>query len=61
VCGAFPSPARNRNCEGSGLRGDIPTSDRARFDNYYVENWSLWLDFKMLPGTIREVVVGGGR
>ena len=25
----------------SGLRGDTPISDRARFDNYYIENWSL--------------------
>ncbi|NJC70981.1 sugar transferase [Planosporangium thailandense] len=45
----------------SGLRGDTPISDRARFDNYYIENWSLWLDFKILLRTVREVVFGGGR
>ncbi|PWR14319.1 polyprenyl glycosylphosphotransferase [Micromonospora sicca] len=45
----------------SGLRGDTPISDRARFDNYYIENWSLWLDVKIVLRTIREVVVGGGR
>jgi exopolysaccharide biosynthesis polyprenyl glycosylphosphotransferase len=45
----------------SGLRGDTPISDRARFDNYYIENWSLWLDIKIVLRTIREVVVGGGR
>ncbi|WP_231921252.1 sugar transferase [Micromonospora auratinigra] len=45
----------------SGLRGDTPISDRARFDNYYIENWSLWLDAKVLLRTVTEVVRGGGR
>jgi exopolysaccharide biosynthesis polyprenyl glycosylphosphotransferase len=45
----------------SGLRGDTPISDRARFDNYYIENWSLWLDAKVLLRTIAEVFRGGGR
>ncbi|MEU8260765.1 sugar transferase [Micromonospora sp. NPDC048999] len=45
----------------SGLRGDTPISDRARFDNYYIENWSLWLDAKVLLRTVGEVFRGGGR
>ncbi|MFU8876264.1 sugar transferase [Micromonospora sp. SL4-19] len=45
----------------SGLRGDTPISDRARFDNYYVENWSLWLDIKIVMRTVAEVFRGGGR
>jgi exopolysaccharide biosynthesis polyprenyl glycosylphosphotransferase len=45
----------------SGLRGDTPISDRARFDNYYIENWSLWLDVKVVLRTIAEVFRGGGR
>ncbi|MHC1560639.1 sugar transferase [Actinomycetospora sp. C-140] len=46
----------------SGLRGaDTPISDRARFDNYYIENWSLWLDFKVLLRTISEVLFARGR
>ncbi|MEV1288034.1 sugar transferase [Micromonospora sp. NPDC049679] len=45
----------------SGLRGDTPISDRARFDNYYIENWSLWLDVKVLLRTVVEVFRGGGR
>jgi exopolysaccharide biosynthesis polyprenyl glycosylphosphotransferase len=45
----------------SGLRGDTPISDRARFDNYYIENWSLWLDCRVLLRTITEVFRGGGR
>ncbi|MGW0435474.1 sugar transferase [Micromonospora sp. NPDC003197] len=39
----------------SGLRGDTPISDRARFDNYYIENWSLWLDVKVLVRTVLEL------
>jgi exopolysaccharide biosynthesis polyprenyl glycosylphosphotransferase len=45
----------------SGLRGDTPISDRARFDNYYIENWSLWLDAKVLLRTVAEVVFARGR
>lgn len=45
----------------SGLRGDVPIADRARFDNYYIENWSLWLDFKILLRTFAEVLFARGR
>jgi exopolysaccharide biosynthesis polyprenyl glycosylphosphotransferase len=45
----------------SGLRGDTSISDRARFDNYYIENWSPWLDFKVIARTVAEVLRGGGR
>jgi exopolysaccharide biosynthesis polyprenyl glycosylphosphotransferase len=45
----------------SGLRGDTPISDRARFDNYYIENWSLWLDVKVLLRTVGEVLGARGR
>jgi exopolysaccharide biosynthesis polyprenyl glycosylphosphotransferase len=45
----------------SGLRGDTSISDRARFDNYYIENWSPWLDIKVLLRTVTEVFRAGGR
>ncbi|GLZ51696.1 sugar transferase [Actinomycetospora sp. NBRC 106378] len=45
----------------SGLRGDTPISDRARFDNYYIENWSLWLDAKVILRTFGEVIFARGR
>ena len=32
----------------NGLRGKTSLSDRVEWDNYYVENWSLWLDCKIL-------------
>ena len=40
----------------SGLRGDTSIEDRARFDNYYVENWSLWLDTTILLRTVAAVL-----
>ena len=45
----------------SGLRGETSISDRVRYDNYYIENWSLWLDVKVLLRTIAEVLCGRGR
>ncbi|MGW4893798.1 sugar transferase [Kitasatospora sp. NPDC004240] len=32
----------------NGLRGDTSIEDRARFDNRYIESWSLWQDIKIL-------------
>jgi exopolysaccharide biosynthesis polyprenyl glycosylphosphotransferase len=43
-----------------GLRGDTSIADRARFDNYYIQNWSLWLDVKILLRTVGTVVTGAG-
>jgi exopolysaccharide biosynthesis polyprenyl glycosylphosphotransferase len=45
----------------SGLRGDTSIADRARYDNFYIENWSLWLDIKIIFRTFREVVFYRGR
>ena len=45
----------------SGLRGDTPIGDRARHDNYYIENWSLWLDVKILLRTFAEPFLARGR
>jgi exopolysaccharide biosynthesis polyprenyl glycosylphosphotransferase len=39
-----------------GLRGDTSIADRARFDNYYIENWSLWLDIKIILRTFAALV-----
>ena len=32
----------------NGLRGDTDLSERIRCDLYYLENWSLWLDFQIM-------------
>jgi exopolysaccharide biosynthesis polyprenyl glycosylphosphotransferase len=44
----------------SGLRGDTSIADRARYDNFYIENWSLWLDIKIILRTFREVILRRG-
>ena len=31
-----------------GLRGDTSIQQRLRYDLYYIENWSLWLDMKII-------------
>jgi exopolysaccharide biosynthesis polyprenyl glycosylphosphotransferase len=35
-----------------GLRGDTSIEERARFDNYYIEHWSLWFDLVILGRTV---------
>jgi exopolysaccharide biosynthesis polyprenyl glycosylphosphotransferase len=42
------------------LRGDTSIAERARFDNYYIENWSLWLDAKIMLRTVASVMRGEG-
>ncbi|MGE2728561.1 sugar transferase [Mycolicibacterium vaccae] len=39
-----------------GLRGQTSIADRAEFDNYYIQNWSLLLDFKILILTALAVL-----
>ncbi len=61
---AYPSyTARSRVPAGltglaavNGLRGDTSIEDRARYDNVYIENWSLWLDVTILLRTALAVV-----
>jgi exopolysaccharide biosynthesis polyprenyl glycosylphosphotransferase len=44
----------------NGLRGDTSISERSRLDNYYIENWSLWLDVKILLRTVGQVIRATG-
>jgi Undecaprenyl-phosphate glucose phosphotransferase len=43
-----------------GLRGEIRTIDRAKrrveLDKQYIDNWSLWLDIRILIATFRAVL-----
>jgi exopolysaccharide biosynthesis polyprenyl glycosylphosphotransferase len=36
----------------NGLRGDTSIAERTEYDLWYVENWSLWLDIKIVIRTI---------
>ena len=44
-----------------GLRGDTSIPERARFDNHYIEHWSLWQDVVIIYRTIGSVMRGAGR
>jgi len=39
-----------------GLRGDTSIEARASFDNYYIENWSLGLDIKIMLRTVSTLI-----
>jgi len=45
----------------NGLRGQTSLRDRVEWDNHYIENWSPWLDFKILlktaPALLAAVLV----
>jgi exopolysaccharide biosynthesis polyprenyl glycosylphosphotransferase len=60
-------PARHRVPSGltgwaqvHGLRGDTSIEARAKFDNYYIENWSVWLDIKIMCRTVNQVLTRAG-
>lgn len=40
----------------NGLRGDTSIIERTKYDIWYIENWSLWLDFKIILRTIFNVL-----
>ena len=39
-----------------GLRGKTSLEDRVEWDNYYIENWTPWLDIKILVLTISALL-----
>ena len=43
-----------------GLRGDTSIPERVRYDNYYIQNWSLWLDVKIILRTLTAFMKGSG-
>lgn len=46
----------------NGLKGDTSIAERVRYDTFYVENWSLWFDCKIIIKTIglvlHEIFIG---
>ncbi|MBP0462187.1 exopolysaccharide biosynthesis polyprenyl glycosylphosphotransferase, partial [Streptomyces montanisoli] len=43
-----------------GLRGDTSIEDRSRFDNHYIDHWSLWQDVCILLRTAVSLVRPAG-
>lgn len=41
----------------NGLRGDTSIAERTTFDLWYVENWSLWLDIKIIVRTVLQTLL----
>jgi exopolysaccharide biosynthesis polyprenyl glycosylphosphotransferase len=39
----------------NGLRGDTSIEERTDYDLWYVENWSLWLDIKIIMRTVLNI------
>jgi exopolysaccharide biosynthesis polyprenyl glycosylphosphotransferase len=44
-----------------GLRGDTSIDARARYDNQYIQHWTLWRDLVILVRTLAEVLRGALR
>lgn len=42
----------------NGLRGDTSIAERTKYDLWYVENWSLWLDIKIIVRTVVQTLFG---
>jgi exopolysaccharide biosynthesis polyprenyl glycosylphosphotransferase len=45
----------------NGLRGDTSIAQRTSYDLWYVENWSLWLDIKIIMRTVIMAVSRSNR
>jgi exopolysaccharide biosynthesis polyprenyl glycosylphosphotransferase len=45
----------------NGMRGDTSIPERTKYDLWYVENWSLWLDIKIVLRTIFQTFFGRNR
>jgi len=41
-------------------RSELPFQERILLDEYYIRNWSLWLDFSIIVRTIKAVLTGRG-
>jgi exopolysaccharide biosynthesis polyprenyl glycosylphosphotransferase len=42
----------------NGLRGDTSIEERTKYDLWYIENWSVWLDIKIILLTIWQAMGG---
>jgi exopolysaccharide biosynthesis polyprenyl glycosylphosphotransferase len=42
----------------NGLRGEVPIAERTKYDLYYIENWSLKLDLRIIFKTVYAILFG---
>ena len=58
----YVKPGITGMAQVKGFRGEVETDDdiinRVKYDLYYIENWSLWLDIKIIIFTILNVIRG---
>ncbi len=45
----------------NGLRGDTSIAERTKYDLWYIENWSLALDLKILLRTVVQIIMGSNQ
>lgn len=41
----------------NGLRGDTSIEERINCDNFYIRNWSMWMDIKIMFMTVMETLI----
>jgi len=44
----------------NGLHGDTSIEERTKYDLWYIEHWSLWMDVKILVRTLFQAAGAGG-
>ena len=58
----FVKPGITGLAQVSGYRGEIETDNdiigRVKFDIFYIENWSLFLDLKIIVKTVIKAILG---
>ena len=39
---------------------ELKPNEKAKLDNFYIDHWSLWFDFKIILGTVKIIFTGNG-
>ena len=58
----FVKPGITGLAQVSGFRGEVETDEdiinRVKFDIFYIENWSILLDLKIISQTLTNAIKG---
>ncbi len=52
MCASRSAPAARAGHRSHGLRGDTDIAERIRYDIWYIENWTVALDIKIIFRTV---------